>query len=379
MGPLAGVRIIEAGGIGPVPFCGMLLSDLGADVVRLDRPASAREGGPAGTERVLRRGRRSIAIDLKSAEGTELARALIGSADGLIEGFRPGVMERLGLGPDVCLGDNPRLVYGRMTGWGQDGPNAQAPGHDINYLALAGALAPIGRRGAAPVPPLNLVADFGGGAMLLAVGILAALVEARSSGAGQVIDAAMVDGAGLLMTMMYEMLSAGHWTEELGSNINDSGAPFYEVYRTSDDEFICVGAMEAQFYEPLMRHLGLAPEDFPDPSDSARWPELKGRLADIFGQRTRAEWCELLDRADVCFTPVLRMSEAPAHPHNVARHAFVTVGDDLVPAPAPRFSRTTLSHPTVADRPGEGTDDILAELGLTTQSVSDLRARGVVQ
>ncbi|MBW0104797.1 CaiB/BaiF CoA-transferase family protein, partial [Pseudonocardia sp. KRD291] len=320
MGPLAGVRVVEFAGIGPAPFCGMVLSDLGADVVRIDRiPGPPSADPPTGmatlTEGILGRGRRSVGIDLKSPDGHAVAAELASSADALIEGFRPGVMERLGFGPDECLAANPRLVYGRLTGWGQDGPYSQAAGHDLNYIALAGALAPIGRRGERPVPPLNVVGDFAGGGMLLAMGIAAALVEAGRSGHGQVVDAAMVDGSAYLMTMMFELLGRGAWTEEHESNPNDGGAHFYDVYETADGRHVSVAPMEPQFYAELLRRLGPDADGLPPQWDRERWPESTDRLAAVFRTRTRDEWCALFDGTDACVAPVLTMSEAPAHPH----------------------------------------------------------------
>lgn len=342
-GPLAGVRIVEFAGIGPAPFCAMLLADLGADVVRIDRPGSA-EADPNGvaslTDDILTRGRRSVVLDLKEPAGIEAALDLLATADACLEGFRPGAMERLGLGPDVCLDRNPRLVYGRLTGWGQDGPYAQASGHDLNYIALSGALAPLGRADDGPVPPLNLIADFGGGGMLMALGIAAALLEAARSGRGQVVDAAMIDGSAYLMTMMYELLARGRWTEAREANPNDGGAHFYDVYETAEGEYVSIAAMEPKFYAELLRRIGLDGEELPDQWDRTAWPAMKARFAAIFRERTREQWCELLEGTDTCFAPVLRMSEAIVHPHNVARGTFVDTGAGPVPAPAPRFSRT---------------------------------------
>ena len=383
MGPLAGIRVVEFAGIGPAPFCGMVLSDLGADVVRIDRiPGPALSGPPSGmatlTEGILGRGRRSVGIDLKHPDGQAVAARLVAGADALVEGFRPGVLERLGFGPDECLAANPRLVYGRLTGWGQDGPYAQAAGHDLNYIALAGALAPIGRAGERPVPPLNVLGDFAGGGMLLAMGVAAALVEAGRSGRGQVVDAAMVDGSAYLMTMMFELLGRGAWTERHESNPNDGGAHFYDVYETADGRHVSVAPMEPQFYAELLARLGPAAEGLPEQWDRARWPEATERLAAVFRTRTRDEWCELLEGTDSCFAPVLTMSEAPAHPHNVHRGTFTTVDGTPTPAPAPRFSRTPGAVAGPAPVAGEHTDQVLADAGLTRDRIDELRAAGAV-
>ena len=381
-GPLRGIRVIEFAGIGAAPFCAMMLSDLGADVIRIDRPATGPPVGGDGmsgmTDGVLGRGRRSVAIDLKNENGLATALELVAGADALVESFRPGVMERLGLGPQVCAERNPRLVYGRLTGWGQEGDYAKAAGHDLNYIALAGALAPLGRRGMPPTPPLNLIGDFGGGGMLLTNGITAALLEAARSGQGQVVDAAMVDGAAYQMTMMYELLGRGFWVEQRESNPNDGGAHFYSVYETSDGEHMAIGAMEPHFYAELLERLGLAEAELPQQWDRDGWPELSARFTELFRTRTRAEWVALLDGTNACATPVLRMSEAPRHPHNVARTAFVTVGGVVQPAPAPRFSRTPSSVARPAALAGEHTDDILGEIGLSAERIAQLRASGAV-
>ena len=372
MGPLAGIKVIELAGIGPGPFCAMLLADLGADIVRVDR--IDRAGRRSATGDVLVRGRRSIAVDLKSEDGVATVLRLVERADALLEGFRPGVTERLGLGPAECLQRNPRLVYGRMTGWGQDGPLAQAAGHDLNYIALTGALHSFARRGERPVPPLNTVGDFGGGGMFLAVGVLAALLEARSSGKGQVVDAAMVDGAAYLMTMFYEWLAWGGWKDQPGTNVLDTGAHFYDVYETSDGKYVSIGSIEPQFYAELLRLAGLAKEDLPAQSDRAGWPAMKERLAALFRTRTRDEWCRIMEGSDVCFAPVLSLREAPAHSHNVARNVFVEVEGALVPAPAPRFSRTPARIQRPPAVPGEHTDEVLGEWGFSPAEVSQLRA-----
>jgi alpha-methylacyl-CoA racemase len=375
MGPLAGVRVVELAGIGPGPFCAMLLADLGADVLRVDRPAASRPGWPT----VLARGRRSVAVDLKHPDGAGVVLDLVAAADALVEGFRPGVAERLGIGPDACLARNPRLVYGRVTGWGQQGPWRLAAGHDIDYVALAGALHPIGQAGGPPVPPLNLLGDFGGGGMLLALGVAAALLEAGRSGTGQVVDAAMVDGAALLTTQFHELLAAGLWREERGANLLDGGAPFYGVYETADGRHLAVGALEPRFWTELLRRLGLDAGDLPAQLDRDGWPLLRERLAALFRTRTRDEWSELLAGTDACVAPVLGLAEAPAHPHNRARGTFVDVGGVTQPAPAPRFSRTPCDPPTPAARPGEHTDQALADWGLSPDRLARLRATGAVE
>lgn len=380
-GPLAGVRVVELAGIGPAPFCAMALSDMGADVVRIDRPAvgPAATGGIADiTDGILARGRRSIAIDLKHPEGLATALDLIAAADICMEGFRPGVVERLGLGPADCLARNPRLVYGRLTGWGQNGPYAPRAGHDLNYIAVAGALAPVGRRDGRPVPPLNLVGDFAGGGMLLAMGLLAALLHARQTGEGQVVDAAMVDGAAYLMTMMYELLGRGGWVETRESNPNDGGAHFYDVYETADDQYVAVAAMEPQFYQRLLAGIGVDAADLPPQWDRAGWPAAKQRLAEVFRRRTRDEWCEILAGVDACVAPVLTMSEALSHPHNVTRETFVEVGGIMQPAPAPRFSVTPSPRPRPGAGAGAHTDEILRAHGLADGDIKALRASGAV-
>jgi alpha-methylacyl-CoA racemase len=375
MGPLAGVRVVELAGIGPGPFCAMLLADLGAEVLRVERPAASRPGWPT----VLARGRRSVAVDLKHPDGVGVVLDLVAAADALVEGFRPGVAERLGIGPDACLARNPRLVYGRVTGWGQEGPWRLAAGHDIDYVALAGALHPIGQAGGPPVPPLNLVGDFGGGGMLLALGVVAALLEAGRSGAGQVVDAAMVDGAALLTTQFHELLAAGLWSEERGANLLDGGAPFYGVYETADGRHLAVGALEPQFYAELLRRLGLDDADLPAQLDRDGWPLLRERLAALFRTRTRDAWCELLAGTDACVAPVLALGEAPAHPHNRARGTFVDVGGVTQPAPAPRFSRTPCDPPTPPAGPGQHTDRALADWGVPPDRIARLRATAAIE
>ena len=339
-GPLEGVRVVEFAGLGPGPFCAMLLADMGAEVLRIARP-----GTPVDAQDITTRSRSQVEIDLRGEEGQASALALIARADLLIEGFRPGVMERLGLGPEPCLARNPRLVYGRMTGWGQDGPLAQAAGHDINYIAISGALHAIGRAGEAPVPPLNYVGDFGGGGMLLAVGLLAALHAAQRSGRGQVVDAAMTDGSALLSAFMYGFKAQGQWSNQRGENLLDGGAHFYDTYACADGKYVAVGAIEPHFYAELRQRCGIEDPLFDGQMDPARWPLLKLRLADIFRTRTQGEWCALLEGSDACFAPVLDWDEAPAHAHNRARRTFVEAGGVVQPAPAPRFSQTVPAEP----------------------------------
>jgi len=372
-GPLQGYKIIELAGIGPGPFAAMMFADMGAEVVRVDRAGTVRADaasfGPSGD--VTNRGRRSVGIDLKQPDGVEALLALVEHADALIEGFRPGVMERLGAGPDVCLARNPKLVFGRMTGWGQDGPYSQAAGHDINYISLGGALAHIGRAGEAPLPPLNLVGDFGGGGMFLAYGVVCGLLEAQRSGQGQVVDAAMVDGAAVLMTMFHTLSHAGMWdVERRGVNLLDTGAHFYDVFECADGRYVSIGSIEPQFYAELLRITGLTDDpEFADQMNKARWPALKARLQDVFRAKTRDEWCALMEGTDVCFAPVLTMSEAAAHPHNVHRRTFTEVGGITQPAPAPRFSRTTpeISGPPV--HAGANTREVFEGWGIDAATV----------
>jgi alpha-methylacyl-CoA racemase len=377
-GPLTGLRVVELAGIGPAPFAAMVLSDLGADVVRIDRPQRIDARGRRAVEvDVIRRGRRSVAIDLKTSDGVELARHMIERADALLEGFRPGVMERLGLGPDICLDRNPRLVYARMTGWGQEGPLAAAAGHDINFIALSGALEAIGREGSAPVPPLNLVGDNGGGGMVLAFGVMAALWEAQRSGRGQVVDAAIVDGSALLTANFYGFRAAGRWNPVRGSN-QCTGAPFYETYRTKDDKYIAVGSQESPFYAELLRRLGFDEAAVDEQWDTTKWATMKRRFAEVFATRTRAEWCEELEGTDSCFAPVLSFDEAHLHPHNVARGTFVERDGVVQPAPAPRFSRTAAAIARGPAVPGADTRAALADWGLADARLDELLARGVV-
>jgi len=379
MGALDGVRVIELAGIGPGPFCGMMLADMGADVVRIDRAGAVRGGDPANPPaNVNARGRRSIGVDLKSDEGRDLVLRMVADADVVFEGFRPGVAERLGIGPEDCMARNPAIVYGRMTGWGQDGPYAQTAGHDINYIALAGALAHMGRDDTGPVPPLNLVGDFGGGGMYLAFGIVCALLSARSTGEGQVVDAAMVDGAASLMSFFYGMLHTGFASERRGENMLDTGAHFYDVYECADGEYISIGSIEPQFYAELIEKLGLDPDDFADQHDRSRWPELKAKVAAVVATRTRDEWDAVLEGSDVCYAPVLAVSEAIEHPHHVARGTFVESGGLRQPGPAPRLSGTPGSIRRPPPHEGQHTDELLDELGLGVNEVAALRASGAV-
>jgi alpha-methylacyl-CoA racemase len=373
-GPLRDLRVVELAGIGPAPFGAMLLADLGADVVRIDRPGA----GPLDAfSRSLGRGRPSIALDLKRPGAAEVVLRLVDSADALIEGFRPGVTERLGIGPDACLLRNERLVYGRMTGWGQDGPLAAAPGHDLNYIALAGALSAIGRRGELPVPPLNLVGDFGGGGMLLALGVVSAVLEARSSGRGQVVDVAMTDGAALLMTMTYGAFNAGTWSRQRGTNLLDGGAPFYDTYRTSDGEAVAVACLEHRFYAELLRLLELEDAGLDDYLDPDRWPAIRAAFVETFAQRTRAEWEALFAGTEVCFAPVLDLEEAPRHPHNVTRGTFYEADGGVLPMPAPRFDRTPAGVPGPTSAAGADTAAALEEWGFSPADVEALLAAGV--
>ena len=368
------LTVIELGGIGPVPFCGMVLADLGASVVRIDRVDQAGTGDRA--DEPLMRGKRSLAIDLKRPESTGFVLGLSARADALIEGFRPGVAERLGVGPDECRAANPALVYGRMTGWGQDGPLAHAAGHDINYIALAGVLGMLGPAERPPTVPLNLVGDFGGGGMLLAVGVLAGVLNARSTGRGQVIDAAMLDGAALLSTMIHGFRAQGAWSDERGSNLLDGGAPFYGVYRTADGGYVSVGAIEPAFHAELMARIGL--EDLPGQWDRAGWSAIRRHLAAVFAARPLAHWREKLEGTNACFAPVLSADEAAAHPHNRERGLFIEVAGVRQPAPAPRFDRTPAAVPAPPRAVGRDTDEILTELGLDAEEIGELRRRKVI-
>ncbi len=382
-GPLTGYRVIEVAGLGPAPFGAMLLADMGAEVIRIDRPGSVPPApGTEPSPDPLNRGRRSIAVDLKHPDGVATVLRLVARADALLEGFRPGVAERLGIGPQPCRARNPRLVYARMTGWGQEGPKAALPGHDINYLALSGTLSAIGRPGQAPVPPLNLVADFGGGGMLLAFGVVCALLEASRSGEGQIIDAAMVDGSALLATMIHGFRAAGLWRDERGTNLLDTGAWFYEVYETADGGYLAVGALEPKFCAELIRLTGLAGGDggeAPSQYDVAGWPAMKQRLAAVFKTKSRAEWCAILEETDACVAPVLGLGEAPGHPHNQVRGTFTTVAGVVQPAPAPRFSRTPGKIGRPPPRAGQHTDEVLGDWGFAPSDVEALRAAGAIR
>ena len=380
MGPLAGYRIVEMAGIGPAPFAAMLLADMGAEVIRVDRREAADLGLPGRDVKfdVLHRGRRTIAVDVKAEAGREVVKRLAAKADAIVEGFRPGVMERLGLGPEVLRALNPRLVFGRMTGFGQDGPLADAAGHDIDYIALAGVLHAIGRKGEAPVPPLNLVGDFGGGGMFLAFGVVCALLEAQRSGKGQVVDAAMVDGSATLMALMFGLYAQGSWKDERGVNVLDTGAPWYDTYRTKDGRWLAVGAIEKRFYEAFVQRLGLNMSELPRQHDRSGWPELRRRFAETVAGKTRDEWEGIFEGSDACVAPVLSLGEVAQHPHNAARGTFVERDGVLQPAPAPRFSRT-VPEMGAAPRPaGADTDAVLADFGFSQAEIGRLRDAGVV-
>jgi alpha-methylacyl-CoA racemase len=379
-GPLEGIRIVELAGIGPGPFCGMLLADMGADVIRLDRAASVRADRlPGPGFEATARSRPSVGVDLKHPDGVATVLRMVEQADGLFEGFRPGVAERLGLGPDACWERNARLVYGRMTGWGQDGPLAQAAGHDINYIALSGVLHAIGHEGGRPVPPLNLIGDFGGGGLVLAFGMVCALLEAQRSGRGQVVDAAMFEGAAMLATMIFGLLHRGTWKDERGVNMLDSGLPYYDTYETADGKWISLGSLEPQFYAELLERTGLAADgDVPD-RDTDR-PALRDRFAALFRSRTRDEWDAVLGGTDACYAPVLSLGEASRHPHAMARGSFVDVGEGvLLPGPAPRFSRTPGAVQRPPEWPGQSTDEALAAWGFSADEVASLREAGAVR
>ncbi|MGX5732879.1 CaiB/BaiF CoA transferase family protein [Bosea thiooxidans] len=379
-GPLAGVKIVEFAGIGPAPMTAMLLSDLGAEVVIIDRLEPSGLGIEKPTRfDIIRRGRRSVALDLKRPEGIACALDLVAGADALIEGFRPGTMERLGLGPDICLERNPRLVYGRITGWGQEGPLAKAAGHDLNYIALSGALSAIGRAGEPPTIPLNLIGDYGGGAMLLAFGLLAALLEAGRSGKGQVVDAAMAEGSATLMASLFGLAAAGLHKPERGTNLLDSGAPHYETYRCADGEWITVAPIEKKFREILLGLIGFDPASFPDVNDPARWPEARKLLAERFAQRSRAQWCALLEGTDACFAPVLSLAEAPEHPQARARGSFIAIDGVVQPAPQPRFSRTPPAVPTAGEPAGASSRAVLAEWGFSAAAIDHLEQAGAIR
>jgi alpha-methylacyl-CoA racemase len=380
MGPLSGIKILEIAGIGPGPFAAMMLADMGADILRVDRAGNVRDEMPAqpGPD-LLNRSRRSIGLDLKHPEAIETALQLVEQADALLEGFRPGVMERLGLGPDVCLARNPRLVYGRMTGWGQEGPMAHAAGHDINYVALSGTLEPLGRKGEKPTPPVNLVGDFGGGGMLLAFGVACGLIERGMSGKGQVVDAAMVDGSATLMTMVHSFNAMGVWNAERGTNLLDTGAHFYDTFETADGRYVSIGSIEPQFYAELLEKTGLAGEDLPKQMDRSQWPALKERMTGIFKSKTRDEWCAIMEGSDVCFAPVLTLNEAPKHPHIQARKTFVEVAGVTQPAPAPRFDRTPPEISSPPPHPGQHTDEGLRDWGFSDEAIAKLRDSGAIR
>ncbi len=376
MGPLTGIKILEVGGIGPGPFCGMMLSDMGADIVRIER-----KGGLSLTEPkydILTRNRRSVSINLRNPDGVAAFLRMVEQVDALQEGFRPGVMEKLGIGPDVCLKRNPKLVYGRMTGWGQDGPLAKAAGHDINYIALSGALHAIGRKGQKPVPPLNLVGDFGGGGMLLAFGMVCALFEAQKSGNGQVVDAAMIDGSAALMAIIYGLHAAGLWSNKPGTNLLDSGAHFYDTYETADGKFVAIGSIEPQFYDLLLKLAEIDDPEFKNQLDFNQWPQLKDKLAKVFKTKTRDQWCEIMEGSDVCFSPVLSMSEAPLHPQNKQRRTYTQIEGVLQPAPAPRFSRTKPEIKNPPPHPGQDTETVLENFGFSVAEIETLQSAEVI-
>ena len=378
-GPLSGFRIIEIAGIGPGPFAAMMLADMGAEVIRVERAQSVKGAAPATAHwDTLLRGRKNIAIDLKNPQGVEALLQLVEKADAIIEGFRPGVMERLGIGPTECAKRNPKIVFGRMTGWGQDGPYAPLAGHDINYIALAGALAHFSRAGEAPVPPLNMVGDFGGGGMFLAFGVVCALLETQKSGKGQVIDAAMIDGSATLMSMFWAMKSIGMFNENApGTNLLDTGAHFYDVFQCQDDKYISIGSIEPQFYALLLEKTGLTNDPaFAKQMDPSQWPTLKAKLQDVIKQKTQAQWCAIMEGTDVCFAPVLTMTQATQHPHHIARNTFINIAGVTQPAPAPRFSRTSPETPTPPAHAGQHSTQILHEWGIS--NINELLASGAV-
>ena len=377
MGPLSGFHVIEIKGIGPGPYAGMLLADLGADVIVVERSSKPTGLGPPSAKDVKARGKRSIALDLKNPEGLEALLRLVERADALLEGFRPGVAERVGFGPDACLARNPKLVYGRLTGWGQTGPLATTAGHDINYISLTGPLAAIGRR-ERPALPLNLVGDYGGGSLFLVMGMLAALLEAGRSGRGQVIDAAITDGSASLMAMFHGLDALGQWSPTREANLLDGAAPNYDVYETADGKFLSVGPLEPPFYQVLLDKAGLSGDDFRLPRDPARWPALKERLAEVFRSRTQEAWCDVFEGSDACVAPVLDYTEAPSHPHNRARNTYVTIDDVVQPAPAPRFSRTACATPDAPRAEGTDTDEILQAAGYSADEIAALRASGAL-
>jgi alpha-methylacyl-CoA racemase len=374
VGPLEGLRVIELQGIGPAPFCGMLMADLGAQVISVGRSSSAADR----SEFISERGKLSVALNLKVPEGIDVMLRLCEHADVLIEGFRPGVMERLGLGPDACMSRNPRLVYGRMTGWGQTGPLASAAGHDINYISLSGALHSVGRAGERPLPPLNLVGDFGGGAMFLAFGVMSAVFEAQRSGLGQVIDVSMVEGSAALMHMMYAMKAQGQWSDSRGTNLLDGGAHFYDTYETADGKYVSIGALEPEFYRLLVTMTGVDAQEFSTHMKPQHWPALREKLAAVIKQKTREEWGELMEGTDACFAPVLSMAEAPQHPHNRERGSFIEVAGVSQPAPTPRFNRTIPQAPRAPTPAGSDTDAVLRAAGYSESQIHSLRERGAL-
>ena len=380
MGPLAGMKIVELAGIGPVPFCSALLSDMGAQVIRVDRTAPSGLGisGKNPAFDVLGRGRQSISVDLKNPDGVETVLRLVESADALVEGFRPGVTERLGLGPDVCMARNEKLVYGRMTGWGQDGPVSHAAGHDINYIALSGVLYSCGTKVSGPVPPLNLTGDFGGGAMFLAFGVMAALWEAQRSGKGQVVDTSMLEGSAYLMLPIYGMHGSGFWTDDRGTNILDTGAPFYGTYETSDGKYVSIGSIEPKFYDELLEKTGMDKMNLPPQMDQDSWPQVKEIYAEVFKTKTRDEWCQIMEGSDICFAPVLSMTEAPSHPQNTARDSFVEVSGVTQPGPAPKFSRTQAGVQGPPPSLGQDTKEGLTDWGFSDDEIGALLASGAV-
>ncbi len=377
MGPLKGIKIIEISGLGPGPFAGMMLADMGADVIRVERPGGGLFASGSKAD-FINRNKRCIAVNLKTPEGVETVLRMVERADGIFEGYRPGVAEKLGIGPEVCMARNPKLVFGRMTGWGQEGPWAKTVGHDINYIAVAGALHPIGRVGEKPTVPLTLVGDFGGGGMFLAYGMVCALLEARSSGQGQVVDAAMVDGAATLMTSLFGAQQVGFWSEERGTNMFDSGAPFYDSYETADNKYISVGAVESQFYAQLLEGIGLQHEILPEQMDRSQWPRLKVRFGEIFKTKTRDQWCEIFADKDACVTPVLTMSEVHQHPQIQARQTLIDIEGLSQPAPAPRFSRTQTQMRQPPAKIGQHTDELLTELGYSQEEIESLREKNAV-
>ena len=377
MGPLSGIKVIELKGIGPGPYAGMLLADMGAEVIVVERSRQPNGIASASKDDISSRGKKSIALNLKNPEGVETLLKLIESADMLLEGFRPGVTERLGIGPDICHARNPRLIYGRLTGWGQTGPLAKVAGHDINYISIAGALASIGTPDT-PVPPLNLVGDYAGGSLFLVMGMLAALIERNHSGTGQVIDAAITDGTASLMTVLYSLHNMGEWIPKRSSNLLDGGAHFYGVYETADKKFVSVGSIEPQFYKLLIEKAQLDPDKFADQYDQENWPELKKLLEKIFKTKTRQQWCDLLDGSDACFSPVLDFTEAPEHPHNIARSTFIKIDGTVQPGTAPKFSRSTSHLPSAPKSEGSDTESVLKELGLSDIDIENLVKFGAI-